>query len=198
MPDFSGILSPSMFICTFIASYIHADGRRHACRMSPGTYELEFVHIQVTVNLQIVNLIISQFPLALECSCKFVEARFGALDSSCGAVRYATANPHTYTFAELSLFDPTYTLATEPRRSSPGPSCALLFAHPALHSQWVIVAVSRRTTISQAYKWSELSGMCQLLAQGRDKSRQTTQSHWRVLQAYVLYSRTKRSDHSEE
>ena len=139
MPDFSGILSPSMFICTFIASYIHADGRRHACRMSPGTYELEFVHIdQVTVNLQNVNRIIRQFPLALECSCKCVEARFGALDSSCGAVRYAVANLHTYTFAELSLFDPTYTLATEPRQSSPGPSRALLFAHPALRSQWVI------------------------------------------------------------
>ena len=38
----------------------------------------------------------------------------------------------------------------------------------------------------------ELSGMCQPLAQGGDKSRQTTQSHWRVLQAYVLYTRTRR------
>ena len=47
-------------------------------------------------------------------------------------------------------------------------------------------------------KVGELSRMCQLLAQGRDKSCQTTQSHWRVLQAYVLYSRTRRGDHSEE
>ena len=41
-------------------------------------------------------------------------------------------------------------------------------------------------------KVGELSRMCQPLAQGGDKSRQTTQSHWRVLQAYVLCSRTKR------
>ena len=41
-------------------------------------------------------------------------------------------------------------------------------------------------------KVGELSGMCQPLAQGGDKSRQTTQSHWRVLQACVLYARTKR------
>ena len=41
-------------------------------------------------------------------------------------------------------------------------------------------------------KIGELSGMCQPLTQGRDKSRQTTQSHWKVLQAYVLYSRTRR------
>ena len=34
-------------------------------------------------------------------------------------------------------------------------------------------------------KIGELSRMCQPLAQGRDKSHQTTQSHWRVLQAYV-------------
>ena len=47
-------------------------------------------------------------------------------------------------------------------------------------------------------KIGELSRMCQLLAQGRDKSRQTTQSHWRVLQAYVLYTRTRRGDLSEE
>ena len=47
-------------------------------------------------------------------------------------------------------------------------------------------------------KVSELSRMCQLLVQGGDKSHQTTQSHWRVLQAYVLYSRTKRGDRSEE
>ena len=36
--------------------------------------------------------------------------------------------------------------------------------------------------------------VCQPLAQGGDKSRQTTQAHWRVLQAYVLYSRTRRGD----
>ena len=47
-------------------------------------------------------------------------------------------------------------------------------------------------------KIGELSRMCQPLAQGRDKSRQTTQSHWRVLQAYVLYSRTRRGNHNEE
>ena len=41
-------------------------------------------------------------------------------------------------------------------------------------------------------KIGELSGMCQPLAQGGDKSRQTTQSHWKVLQAYVLYARTRR------
>ena len=41
-------------------------------------------------------------------------------------------------------------------------------------------------------KVGELSRTCQPLAQGGDKSRQTTQSHWRVLQAYVLYARTKR------
>ena len=41
-------------------------------------------------------------------------------------------------------------------------------------------------------KVGELSRVYQPLAQGRDKSRQTTQSHWRVLQVYALYSRTKR------
>ena len=40
--------------------------------------------------------------------------------------------------------------------------------------------------------------VCQPLAQGGDKSRQTTQSHWRVLQAFVLYSRTRRGDRREE
>ena len=47
-------------------------------------------------------------------------------------------------------------------------------------------------------KVGELSRMCQPLAQGGDKSRQTTQSYWRVLQAYVLYSRTRRGFNSEE
>ena len=47
-------------------------------------------------------------------------------------------------------------------------------------------------------KIGELSKVCQPLAQGGDKSRQTTQSHWRVLQAYVLCSRTRRGDRSEE
>ena len=47
-------------------------------------------------------------------------------------------------------------------------------------------------------KIGELSRTCQPLAQGGDKSRQTTQSHWKVLQAYVLYSRTRRGFNSEE
>src|ERR1700761_7972020 len=54
------------------------------------------------------------------------------------------------------------------------------------------VVVSLCATISQAYDKSELSRTCQLLAQGGDKSCQTIQSHWRVLQAYILYSRIKR------
>src|SRR6201996_108953 len=56
----------------------------------------------------------------------------------------------------------------------------------------VSVAVSLRATISQAYREGELSRMCQLLMQGRDKSRQTIRSYWRVLQAYILCSRIKR------
>ena len=47
-------------------------------------------------------------------------------------------------------------------------------------------------------KAGELSRMYQPLAQGGDKSRQTTQSHWRVLQAYVLCARTRRGNLSEE
>src|SRR6201996_3180720 len=38
----------------------------------------------------------------------------------------------------------------------------------------------------------ELSRTCQRSAQGGDKSRQTTQSHWRVLRAYVSYPETRR------
>ena len=79
------------------------------------------------------------------------------------------------------------------------------------HHTYVIASVSTRdkaiissdasalvcSSITPCYdkpslKVGELSGMYQPLAQGRDKSRQTTQSHWRVLQAYVLYTRTKR------
>ena len=47
-------------------------------------------------------------------------------------------------------------------------------------------------------KIGELSKVYQPLAQGRDKSRRTTRSHWRVLQAYVLCSRTRRGNRSEE
>ena len=100
----------------------------------------------------------------------------------------ALAVPHPWFLAAQTLpcHDDAHRKNFEPFRCSAQLPCV------------AVVAVSLCATISQAYRWSELSGMCQLLAQGRDKSCQTTQSHWRVLQVYVLYSRTRRGFNSEE